>query len=75
VDEAPPTWASIRAAGDAARRGAEVPAFRAALEANGWSLARAAIALAVDRETLSRYLARRHPELCRERREMTSRKA
>jgi transcriptional regulator of acetoin/glycerol metabolism len=75
VDEAAPSWASIRAAGDAARRGAEVPAFRAALAANGWSLMQTAIALKVDRETLSRYLARRHPELCRERREMASRKA
>jgi DNA-binding NtrC family response regulator len=68
------TWASIRAAGDAARREAEGKAFRTALEANDWSMTRAAMALAVDVETLSRYLARRDPALCAERREMAKRR-
>lgn len=68
------TWASIRAAGDAARRGVEAARIRAALEAHGWSMSRAALALEVDVETLSRYLSRRHPEVCAERRLMVSQK-
>lgn len=68
------TWKSIRADGDAARRGVEAARIRAALEANGWSMSRAALALEVDVETLSRYLSRRHPEVCAERRVMVSQK-
>lgn len=62
------TWASIRAAGNRARDTAVEVRVRRALARSGWSLARAARALAVDVETLSRYLARRHPDLYEERR-------
>lgn len=68
------TWTAIRAAGDRARRTAEAARIRRALARSGWSLARAAVALEVDVETLGRYLARRHPDLCAERRRMTKRR-
>lgn len=68
------TWASIRADGDAARRDVEAARIRAALAAHGWSMSEAAIALGVNVETLSRYLGRRHPEVCAERRLRVSQK-
>jgi transcriptional regulator of acetoin/glycerol metabolism len=68
------TWAAIRADGAAARRDAEEPRFRLAFEAHGWSLARASRALGVDVETFGRYLARQHPTLCEERRQMVKRR-
>lgn len=68
------TWASIRADGDRARDVAVASRVRRALARSGWSLARAARALEVDVETLGRYLARRHPELCAERRRMAKRR-
>lgn len=74
-DPPKPTWKSIRERGDRARRAAEEGAFRQALARHDWSMTRAAMALMVDVETLSRYLVRRHPALCRERRRMAKRRA
>lgn len=68
------TWARIRADGDRARDVAVAIRLRRALARSGWSLARAARVLQVDVETLSRYLARRHPDLCEERRRMAKRR-
>lgn len=67
------TWSAIRADGDQARRVAESGRLRRALARARWSLARAALALEVDVDTLRRHIERRHPDLCAERRRMLAR--